>query len=587
MTVTAVVPSVCDGCGRNRTIISRRAGQALCGSCYNSSDVRPHRCCGLCGKVGAICVRAKAGRPDICVNCYDLPVATCVVCGRTRPCARVSIGTPTCLRCVPRASAACAHCGKQRAPSVRWAEGPVCDTCYTAALRRRGICAGCGTERRLVDPPGPGATHCCDCSGAAPMLGHTCGECGREDKLYERGRCDRCALARRTAALMAGPDGTVPAILAGVHDTIVASPGARKALNWVRQGAGAPILAELAYGTMALTHEALDAHPKPRAANHVRQMLVAHGVLGARDDRLVALERLTAATIAGIDRPEDRHTVATFATWRVLRRARRRADRNTTERTAISHARNQVIGAVRFLDWLAAHDLTLASCAQSDLEVWLTTGPASRHDVHHFLKWTTARRLSPALEVAPLRSGPGGALDAEQRWAIIRGLLRDSDIDVADRVAGCFVLLYAQPLSRVAVMTTDQVVRTGSEITVRFGSQPVTVPDPLAGHLDTLVTVGRSHHIGIGSTAPSQWLFPGHLPGRPITALRLGQRLSRFGIDARAARRSAQAHLGTTLPSVILAEMLRVTIKTATDWVHDAGGDWSNYAAITARGPKC
>src|SRR5437763_13186613 len=95
--------------------------------------------------------------------------------------------------------------------------------------------------------------------------------------------------------------------------------------------------------------------PRPRAANHVRQMLVAHGVLGPRDEQLASFERANAATVAAIERPEDRTTVAAFATWRVLRHLRRRAENNTTARTAISHARNQVTGAVRFLDWLAAH----------------------------------------------------------------------------------------------------------------------------------------------------------------------------------------------------------------------------------------
>jgi hypothetical protein len=28
--------------------------------------------------------------------------------------------------------------------------------------------------------------------------------------------------------------------------------------------------------------------------------------------------------------------------------------------------------------------------------------------------------------------------------------------------------------------------------------------------------------------------------------------------------------------------MLGVTIRTAVDWVHSAGGDWANYAATTA-----
>lgn len=568
----------CDGCGQVRTIISERADRSLCGSCYNRSDLRPRRTCGRCGRVAAICVRATGTDPDICVDCYKLPLADCTGCGRRRPCVSVAAGTPRCLRCVPRATTRCAHCGEDRPPTARWAEGPVCDPCYNSALRHRGVCADCGAERRLVSPPGPAAVRCCDCAGIPAM--HTCGECGREDKLYERGRCDRCALARRATEAMAGPDGAVPAILKGLHDTIVASASPRKALNWLRRGAGSPILTELARGSLALSHEALDAHGQHRAANHVRQMLVAHGVLGHRDEQLHALEQLTAATVAGVARPDDRKTVAAFATWRVLRRVRRRAENNTTGRTAISHARNQVIGAVRFLDWLADHDLTLATCTQGDLELWLATGPRSRHDIHHFLQWTSERKLSVKLKIPPVRSGPGDVLDAETRWEIIAKLLREPGVDIADRVAGSFVLLYAQPLSRIAVMTVDAVTVTTAEVSVRFGAQDVIVPSPLSDHVTALVDTGRVHHQGIGSTPTSRWLFPGHLPGRPITALRLGQRLTAFGIDARAARRAAQTQLAAQVPAVVLAEMLGITIRTAVDWVHVAGGDWANYAAL-------
>lgn len=102
----------------------------------------------------------------------------------------------------------------------------------------------------------------------------------------------------------------VPTALIGVHDTIVSSPTPRKALNWLRQGAGAPILAQMAAGAMVISHAALDDHPRPPAANYVRHMLVDHGVLEPRDEGLVSLERLNAGTVAAVDRPEDRNTHA-------------------------------------------------------------------------------------------------------------------------------------------------------------------------------------------------------------------------------------------------------------------------------------
>jgi len=417
------------------------------------------------------------------------------------------------------------------------------------------------------------------------MAAHVCSVCGREDKLYERGRCDRCALARRTAELMAGPNGTVPVALVGVHDSIVASETPRKALNWLRQGAGAPILAAMATGAMAVTHEELDAHPRAGAANYVRHMLVAHGALAARDERIASLERRNADTVAAIERPEDRKAVAAFATWRVLRRVRRHAERNTTSPTAITHARHQVVGAVRFLDWLADHHLTLATCTQGDLDLWLATGPPSRYNARFFVKWSSQRHLSATLEVPARQCGPGDALDAEQRWAIITRLLHDPDVELCDRVAGSFVLLYAQPLSRVAVMTLDQITDTATGVIVRFGTQDLAVPDPLGSLIIDQSLVGRSHHIGIGAT-PTTWLFPGHLPGRPISAHHLGVRLKAFSIDARAARRAAQQQLASQVPAIVLAEMLGVSIGTAVNWVHTAGGDWANYAAMTAARPN-
>lgn len=565
----------CHGCGRLAAIVSRRSGRSLCARCYR----QPMRRCGRCGRIAEIAQRAGAGDPDICVNCYRLPVATCGHCGRERPCNFVAEGRPICKGCSPRAAVPCAHCGASRPPTARWPEGPVCDPCYGAALRRRGVCAGCGAQRRLVSPPGPAAARCCDCAGLAPM--HVCSACGIEDKLFEQGRCARCALARRADDLLTGADGTVPAALVPLRDAIVASASPRKAFNWLRNGAGAPILAEIAAGAIALSHEALDAQPRSRAADYVRQMLVAHGALAVRDEPLARLERWVDDTTASIERPEDRKVVRAFATWKTLRGVRRRAG-HTGPPTATRHARNQVIAAVRFLDWLAARHLTLEHCRQDHVELWLATGGPSRYDVRHFTAWATQRHLAGKLTVPALPQATGWALDAEERWTIIRRLLHDHDLELADRVAGSLVLLYAQPLSRIAAMTTDQISEHDGDVSVRIGRYDVTLPQPLAGLLRDLAATGRAHHVGIGAT-PTTWLFPGLLPGRPITAHRLGDRLGQLGIEARAGRRAALLQLAAQVPAAVLADMLGITANTAVDWVRAAGGDWANYAGATAQ----
>ena len=130
-----------------------------------------------------------------------------------------------------------------------------------------------------------------------------------------------------------------------------------------------------------------------------------------------------------------------------------------------------------------------------------------------------------------------------------------------------------------AVSGLDQVTVTPTGVAVRFASAELAVPGLLGALLVAHMATGRSRHVGIGAV-PNSWLFPGHLPGRPITASYLGQRLGAFGIDARAARRATQQQLAGEVPAVVLAEMLGVTITTVVAWVHAAGGDWANYAAL-------
>lgn len=545
---------------------------------------QPERLCGRCGRVDEIGRRALDGQPDICVNCYRLPVAICGSCGKQKPCNYVAEGRPICKNCSPRAAVACAHCAQVRPPTARWPEGPVCDPCYTAGLQRRGTCAGCGDQRRLVSPPGPDATTCCDCAGV-PALGSTCSVCSREDKLYERGHCAACSLARRASEVMVGPDGTVPAVLADVYDAIVGSATPRKALNWLRSGAGAPILTAIANGTMALTHTALDDHPRRGAADYVRAMLVAHWALPERDEPLARLERWINDKVATVDDPDHAKTLHRFATWHSLRGQRRRADHNgPARRTVTAHARNQINAAIALLTWTAQQHLNLDDLTQHDVDTWLA-GPPSRRYARHFLTWTAQQHLTTNLTIpaAPVRAGT--ALDSEDRWHIARRLLHDDTLELIDRVAGSFVLLYAQPLTRIAAMTTDQVHIDDDTVLVRFADHAVAIPEPLAALITTFATTSSSRrsHIGIGATTTSTWLFPGHHPGCPITPSRLGDRLTPLGIDARAGRRAALLQLASQLPAPVIADTLGITATTATDWVQAAGGDWANYAAQTSR----
>ncbi len=199
-----------------------------------------------------------------------------------------------------------------------------------------------------------------------------------------------------------------------------------------------------------------------------------------------------------------------------------------------------------------------------------------------FLTWAAARGHCPALHVPRPARRAGTATSQDQRWAQAARLLHDATLDLTDRAAGCLLLLYGQQLSRIAAMTTSQVTSHDGTVHIRFGDHHVPVPEPLGVILTELIRAGRAN-TATGSPATTPWLFPGGLPGQPITASRLGQRLNTLGIYAMAGRRAALTDLAAQLPAAVLADLLRLSPGAAVHWMHEAGADWTRYAAELAR----
>jgi hypothetical protein len=571
--------AACASCGKVKPVSGRdTAGQPVCEVCRRRGPAR-HRTCGNCGKTAPVAIRGRGGKPDICVNCYQLPAAACSVCGRIRPCTSAGTCQPVCRQCAPRPTAACARCGQDRPPQARWAEGPVCDTCYTTALRRRIPCASCGQVRRPVSPPGPDADTCASCAGL-PVTS-ACADCGTEDKMFEKHRCARCSLRHRTVMLLSAGTGRVPGDLTPVLEAITAARTPAAALNWLRTGVGAAILADLAAGHLTATHQALDQHPRPRAATHLRHMLIAGGVLPPRDEELARTEQWLATLLASIAIPEHRRLVHAFATWHIMRRLRRVAGTSRGPRTYTAHARNAIKAAAGFLSWLSERGTTLPGCRQADAEDWLATGPSACH-VREFLSWAARHQHCPPLDIPGPQRHTGTAITDSQRWDLAAWLLHDHGIDVTDRAAGCLVLLYGQAMTRIAALTTSQITHHDDGVTIQLGQHDVPVPEPLGELLLTLIADGKPY-TGIGTPPERKWLFPGLVPGRPITPARLADRLRALGIPARAGRRAALTDLAARMPAAVLADLLGLHPTTAVKWMHQAGADWNRYAADLAR----
>ncbi len=206
----------------------------------------------------------------------------------------------------------------------------------------------------------------------------------------------------------------------------------------------------------------------------------------------------------------------------ILSRLRHRAAAHPRPRTYTSRAHQQITAATRLLAWLAQRHTSLREATQADLDTWLAGGPAA-YQVRDFLGWASEHGHSRSLRVPPLGRNPGAAT-TDDCWAQLARLPHDADLELTDRVGGALLLLYGQQLSRITTITTDQITHRAEQVFLRFGHHDVHIPEPLATLLTTLAR-DRRRHLGVGTPTTSTWLFPGLLPGRPLTAARLGERL--------------------------------------------------------------
>jgi integrase len=306
-------------------------------------------------------------------------------------------------------------------------------------------------------------------------------------------------------------------------------------------------------------------------------MLTAGGVLPPRDEELARTGQWLTGILEAAGPGAARRLVRAYATWQVMRRLRASAGRAARPRTCTAHARRNIRAAADFLAWLHSRGRAMSACTQADVDSWLATGPAACQ-ARDFLSWAARHGHCPPFAVpGPVRVS-GAAASQDERWALASRLLHDDALDLTDRAAGCLLLLCGQQLSRIAATTTSQITTCDSTVHIRFGDHDVPVPEPLGIVLSELIRNGRTH-TGTGSPAATPWLFPGGLPGQPITAGRLGGRLRALGIYAATGRRAALLDLAAQLPAAVLADLLGLTPGTAVRWMRQAGADWSGYAA--------
>ncbi|MDP8930038.1 MAG: hypothetical protein M3O70_16085, partial [Actinomycetota bacterium] len=165
--------------------------------------------------------------------------------------------------------------------------------------------------------------------------------------------CLRCLVAERLDRILSGPDGRIAEVLLPLRVTILAIPNPRTPLGWLdKKPPSIAVLTDIAAGRLALTHEALDEVPRCSSVDHLRELLVACGSLPQRNPHLAHLEQAIGLLVASINDEHDRQLLRTFATWRVLPRLRRLAQRDKLTTAATKNVRAQLAETTRFLSHL-------------------------------------------------------------------------------------------------------------------------------------------------------------------------------------------------------------------------------------------
>ncbi|MGV9638579.1 hypothetical protein ACWDO0_30785 [Nocardia rhamnosiphila] len=476
----------------------------------------------------------------------------------------------------------CARCGRFGCFAATWPDGKVCRTCHDRALRVRGRCPGCGDNRPLPGlRPVDHAPICADCAGFA--VSYHCSRCGHEGKLHGRRLCTRCTFADELTDLLSDDTGRVRTELAPLAAHLLTMSSPLSGLCWLKHRKGrdrapADLLAELGRGEIALSHEAFHALSPWRAAAHLEELLMTCGILPQVDKQICAFERWTIRHLASVTDPEHARLIKRFAAWDVAPRLPVRAERNPLTVSSRRGFSDQITQATQFLGWLAEHDLELADCGQADIDAWhVEHNVHARTSIRGFLHWCIANKLTRRFRLPTVVIAPATPMPQQQRIDLLGRLLTEPDQPLRSRVAAAFVLLYAQPVSRIVRLTLDDVIADSDTVRLRLGDPPSPVPGPVAELL--LSWIDQRTNMNTATNREARWLFPGRRAGQPIHPETLGALIKALGIPSTAGLVGALHQHVLELPAPVVADALGYHHKTTTRAATRASTDWSRYAS--------
>jgi integrase len=360
-------------------------------------------------------------------------------------------------------------------------------------------------------------------------------------------------------------------------DALAAMEVPRGGLSWLEDHNVTERIRAIATGEIPLSHDGLDTLAMSNGREHLRELLITHGVLPERDRYLAAYERWANGLVATVDEPADRRLITAYLRWHHGPRLARLVESGDLTENRYSTVRAQTNITLRLLAWLRARDSDLVTCTQSDIDAWFASGPSTRLQSRSFLSWAIRTHRRATLRLPPDRHAAPRPMPEDERLDLLSLFLFDEGVDLVDRVAGCLVLLYALPVSRINRLRTGDFAPADNGLTLRISEDLVPVPAPLAGLIGRLAE--RRPNVTSAGHPDSDWLFPGRRAGQPIEPDQLALRLNRLGVT-RAARTAALDALLATVPAPVLAKLLDRKPWRVAERTKLLGTDWRNYVAL-------
>jgi hypothetical protein len=254
---------------------------------------------------------------------------------------------------------------------------------------------------------------------------------------------------------------------------------ARSARTWlVRNPAAAQLLTGIAQGTKPLDHTSFTNHPSARKVAFLPELFVEHGLIEPFNKDIETYQDWLE------DKLTDAQTgiatmVRLYGRWAHLNRMHQLARTHQSRKGTLLSARQSTTVAIESLEFLASRNINPGACRQQDIDDWLASGPTTRALARSFMRWAIEHHHLPNVDFPYRTARTTRIISQEHRIDLIRRTVNgELPLTPADRCAAILLLVFGQPLTRIARLHRDHLTVSGGIVQLNLNEEQLTIPAP-------------------------------------------------------------------------------------------------------------